>query len=164
MKTPQEFDHDLWTTSDGRFFVRVKATGDSVEVSVEVMRLLRAEEKRLRREITSDTSQEMPNRHVSLTYAIKHPLSLDAVSEGDTGTSTSWLASSCDIAGEVEAKIAEREFIASLTPHQAHVYRFCISGGMKKSEYAKKHGVSAASVTKTIRQIQAAAKKFLLRG
>ena len=48
-KTPIEFDYDLWTTEDGKCMVRVKITGEVTEVDRKVMRILRAEEKRLRR-------------------------------------------------------------------------------------------------------------------
>ena len=48
-KTPIEFDYDLWTTEDGKCMVRVKATGEVTEVDREVMKSLRAEEKKLRR-------------------------------------------------------------------------------------------------------------------
>ena len=48
-KTPIEFDYDLWTTEDGKCMVRVKRTGEVSEVDRKVMRILRAEEKRIRR-------------------------------------------------------------------------------------------------------------------
>ena len=48
-KTPKEFDYDLWTTEDGKCMVRIKATGEAVEVDRTVMQVLRSEEKRLRR-------------------------------------------------------------------------------------------------------------------
>ena len=49
MKTPIEFDYDLWTGEDGERMVRVKRTGEVCEVDADTFRLLRAEEKRLRR-------------------------------------------------------------------------------------------------------------------
>ena len=48
-KTPIAFDYDLWTTEDGKCMVRVKRTGEVSEVDRKVMRILRAEEKRIRR-------------------------------------------------------------------------------------------------------------------
>ena len=56
MKTPIEFDYDLWTTKDGKCMVRVKSTGETCEVSRETFRVLRAEEKRLRRSYTAAAS------------------------------------------------------------------------------------------------------------
>ena len=46
-KTPVEFDYDLWTTTDGKCMVRVKATGEVTEIDRKVMKILRTEEKRL---------------------------------------------------------------------------------------------------------------------
>ena len=46
-KTTIAFDYDLWTTEDGKCMVRVKRTGEVSEVDRKVMRILRAEEKRI---------------------------------------------------------------------------------------------------------------------
>jgi hypothetical protein len=51
-KTPIEFDYDLWTTEDGKCMARVKCTGEETEVDRSTMRILRAEEKKLRRSKT----------------------------------------------------------------------------------------------------------------
>ena len=57
-KTPIEFDYDLWTMEDGKCMVRVKATGEVTEVDREIMKALRAEEKKLRRSYGSDGNSE----------------------------------------------------------------------------------------------------------
>ena len=57
-KTPIEFDYDLWTTEDGKCMVRVKRTGEVSEVDREVMKVLRAEEKKLRRSYGADSTSE----------------------------------------------------------------------------------------------------------
>ena len=54
-KTPKEFDYDLWTTEEGKYMVRVKATGEVTEVGREVMKALRAEEKRMRRSFAAES-------------------------------------------------------------------------------------------------------------
>jgi len=54
MKSLKEFDYDIWTKEENgnkRCFARIKSTGEITEISIEVMRLLRNEEKKLRREI-----------------------------------------------------------------------------------------------------------------
>ena len=59
MYKSKEFDYDLWTTQEGgikRYWARVKATGEVAEISIEIMRCLRTEEKRIYREI--ETSQQ----------------------------------------------------------------------------------------------------------
>ncbi len=58
MKTPKEFDYDLWTTEDGKYMVRVKSTGEVTEVERDVMRVLRAEEKKMRRSFVSADTEE----------------------------------------------------------------------------------------------------------
>lgn len=66
-KTPVEFDYDLWTTEDGKCMVRVKATGETTEVDREVMKMLRNEEKKLRRSYDpsgSSASGEIGRAHV----------------------------------------------------------------------------------------------------
>ena len=53
MKTLCEFDYDLWAIVDNgkkRYFVRIKATGEETEITLDVMRLLLSQEKQMRRE------------------------------------------------------------------------------------------------------------------
>ena len=64
----------------------------------------------------------------------------------------------------VTTKLLEEAFLATLTPHQADVYHYCVAGRMGKSEYAALCGVSPASISKAIRKIQISAKKFFGRG
>lgn len=52
MQAVKEFDYHLWTTEENgikKYWVKVKETGEVTEVDVNVMRLLRREEKKLRR-------------------------------------------------------------------------------------------------------------------
>ena len=65
-KTPIAFDYDLWTTEDGKCMVRVKRTGEVSEVDRKVMRILRAEEKRIRRSYGSDNTSEDEDGALSL--------------------------------------------------------------------------------------------------
>ena len=74
-KTPVEFDYDLWTTEDGKCMVRVKNTGEVTEVDREVMKILRTEEKRLRRSYGFDNSSEDED---GVEYPSDAVLSLDA--------------------------------------------------------------------------------------
>ena len=50
MTTPKEFDYDLWTTEDGKCYMRVKRTGEQCEINRETMRLLQSEAKRIQRD------------------------------------------------------------------------------------------------------------------
>ena len=104
MKTPIEFDYDLWTTKDGKCMVRVKSTGETCEVSREAFRVLRAEEKRLRRSYTAAASDGDE----------AHPiLSLNVLPE-DSEKSPSWLTDHADFTDEVLTKMVIQEFRATL--------------------------------------------------
>ena len=37
MKTPKDFDYDIWKDDDGHYFIRVKRTGEVTRVSEEVV-------------------------------------------------------------------------------------------------------------------------------
>ena len=91
-KTPVAFDYDLWTTEDGKCMVRVKNTGEVSEVNRDVMRVLRAEEKRLRRSYGSDSTSEDEDSAEKSSDSV---LSLDAMPEDDV-KSSAWLADSRD--------------------------------------------------------------------
>lgn len=57
MKALKEFDYNLWTTEENgvkKYFVGVKATGEVTEVDAEVMKVLRNEEKKMRRHIEEE--------------------------------------------------------------------------------------------------------------
>lgn len=145
-KTPAEFEYDLWTTVDGKYMVRIKATGETIEVDHIVMRLLRAEEKRLRRAIKSD-SGSLSNMTV---------LSIDYLPE--ESQASNWLADTSNYSEDVLTNILEQALCDNLTPTQYAVYNSCILGGMSYKEYADQIGVSYQSIQNTIRLIQKKAK------
>ncbi len=157
MKTPKDFDYDLWTTKENLCMVRVKATGEECEVSRETFRLLRAEEERLKRK------QKRRNKEVFLEEKSSIILSVD-VEPGRQGVSSAWLVDTYDFVEEVITNQTFRLFFDSLTKRQQDVCRLCILAGVKKSDYAKYQGISPASVTKTVHQIQTKAKKFFGKG
>ena len=79
MKALKEFDYNLWTTEENgvkKYFVGVKATGEVTEVDAEVMKVLRNEEKKMR-------------RHIEEEGELGAPLSLDSA-VGDENNST-WM-------------------------------------------------------------------------
>ena len=97
-KTPVEFDYDLWTTEDGKCMVRVKLTGEVTEVDRDVMRILRSEEKKLRRSFTGSSSDEEENAEQSV-------LSLDSLPYDDV-KAAAWLADPHDLLNEVTMKLS----------------------------------------------------------
>jgi hypothetical protein len=152
-KTPIEFDYDLWTTEDGKCMVRVKLTGEVTEVDREVMKLLRVEEKRLRRSTQGVPIQSGDENEDRATI-----LSLDFVSyEGGEDMSPAWLEDPERTEDIVTTKIMEQEFVDSLTPVQRKVYFLCLRGGMSLSAYAKQNGLGLTSVRDTRDAIR---KKF----
>ena len=109
-KTPIEFDYDLWTTEDGKCMVRVKRTGEVSEVDRKVMRILRAEEKRIRRSYGSDSTSEDEDSAEKSSDSV---LSLDAMPEDDV-KSAAWLADSRDCMGhgKLHQKKTSRNFLS----------------------------------------------------
>ncbi len=150
-KTPVEFDYDLWTTEDGKCMVRVKITGEVTEVDREVMKMLRAEEKRIRRAMPA-TNEKGGDEPATL-------LSLDARPE-DENREAPWMEDPFDFTEEVAFKENERRFYASLTEIQREIYDWVIFGKIRPSQFAKSKGVSASSVSQHIRAIRKRAKKY----
>ena len=116
MKALKEFDYNLWTTEENgvkKYFVGVKATGEVTEVDAEVMKVLRNEEKKMR-------------RHIEEEGELGAPLSLDSA-VGDENNST-WMTDTYNLAEDVQTEIMEVNFIRSLSPLQKAVYRYCVKG------------------------------------
>jgi len=152
MKTPIEFDYDLWT-EDGRYMVRVKRTGEVCEVDQDTMRMLRAEEKRLRR--------SMRGAPVTGSDETRTVLSLDYVSENESeGMISAWLEDPRDFTCDFEYEAVVNEFRNLLTPNQEEVFSACILNEMTCKEYAQKKGIRSQSVQETIRYIKKKAEKF----
>ena len=152
-KTPAAFDYDLWTTEDGRYMVRIKATGEVTEVQRTVMQLLRTEEKRLRRGSRIPQDPDLGN---SSRPTI---LSLDVLPEDIA--SSQWMLDPKDYAEEISTQVLEDVLRKSLTPIQFSVYQACILNGISYKAYADRMGISYQSVQHTIRLIQKKAKKYL---
>ena len=85
--------------------VRVKKTGEVSEVNRDVMRVLRAEEKRIRRSYGSDSTSEDEDSAEKSSDSV---LSLDAMPEDDV-KSAAWLADSRDCMEELITALKEKE-------------------------------------------------------
>jgi len=147
-KTPIEFDYDLWTTEDGKCMVRVKRTGEVTEVDRKVMRMLRAEEKRIRRAMKEDDDDEDATL-----------LSLDTHPE-DENRESPWAEDPFDFTEEIAFREVERGFFASLTDIQKEIYTAVIVERVTPFHYAKSKGVSASSVSQQMKAIRNRAKKY----
>ena len=153
-KTPIEFDYDLWTTEDGKCMVRVKLTGEVTEIDREVMKVLRSEEKKLRRSYTgsnSDDTEEAEDKNSIL--------SLDALPDDDV-KAAAWLADPKDFTQDIMTELLEDEFMTMLTPREKDVYTFCVRNEGEQSEYASSSGLSISRVSKIMSAIRKKAKKF----
>ena len=154
-KTPLEFDYDLWTTEDGKCMVRIKEIGETCEVSRDIMRLLRSEEKKLRRAQAGIPVSGCPEEtRASL-------LSLDYVSMADAEEmSPAWLEAPSNLEEDVVTLILDEEFRKTLTPTQLDIYVACILNGISYKDYADKKGVAYQSIQKTIILIRKKAQNF----
>ena len=154
MKTPIEFDYDLWTTEDGKCMVRVKSTGEVTEVDRDVMRLLRAEEKKLRRSMTGVPISGCEDETATI-------LTLDYVSyQGGEDMTSGWLEDKSDFTEEILNRLVLSEFVKQLTPKQQKVFKACIVEGKSSYQYAKEAGIRQPSVFETLTLIRKKAKKF----
>ena len=156
MKTPIEFDYDLWTTEEGKCMVRVKLTGEVCEVSRETMRVLRNEEKKLRRSKTGVPIAGCEDEDETATL-----LSLDFVSVQDAEEmSPAWLEDHNDMETSVITQMLEEGLRRSLTRVQLDIFLNCLLGGISYKDYADKKGVSYQSVQQAIILIRKKAQKI----
>ena len=161
MKTPIEFDYDLWTTEEGKCMVRVKLTGEVCEVSRETMRVLRNEEKKLRRSKTGVPIAGCEDENENETATL---LSLDFVSMQDAEEmSPAWLEDSNDLEETVLTSVMEQEFRLLLSERQLEVYHYCLLGGMSMTDYSKARGIDVSTVFEAKRDVQKKAKIFFGR-
>ena len=158
-KTPIAFDYDLWTTEEGKCMVRVKRTGEVSEVDREVMKVLRAEEKKLRRSKTGVPIAGCEDEDETATI-----LSLDYVSVQDAEEmSPAWLEDPNDLEKTVLTSIMEQEFRLLLSERQLEVYLYCLLGGMSMTDYSKARGIDVSTVFEAKRDVQKKQKYFLER-
>ena len=139
MKTPKEFDYDLWIAEDGQYMVRVKATHEVCAVNQEVFRKLRAEEKKLRREMEGVPTRNIDENGKTIKAAM---LSIDFVNvQGGEDMDPSWLIDPFDLERDLLLQEAIRELRKQLTERQLEVFEVCILGGMSLREFARRKGV-----------------------
>ena len=147
-KTPIEFDYDLWTTEDGKCMVRVKRTGEVTEVDREVMKVLRAEEKKLRRSYTGGNSEDTDEAEDKNSI-----LSLDALPDDDV-KSSSWLADPRDFVKELETQMLIDDFRLTLSEIEQKVLDDCLLGGTTVREFSTANGLPKSSVWDIINSLR----------
>lgn len=142
----KKFDYDLWTTNDDgvkRYWVRIRATQEVVEVDLKTLRFLRAEEKKIYRAI----EEARNNAGTVLSYEVFE----------DVEVSGEWLIDEKDLETQVLMQSEIDAVVKTLTPKQFWVYKNCILEGMELREFARKNNLSYSTV-KDIRD--AIRKKF----
>lgn len=156
-KTPVEFDYDLWTTEDGKCMVRVKATGETTEVDREVMKMLRNEEKKLRRSYDTSGSSASEDGEETQSSAV---LSLDAVPEDDV-KSSGWLADKEDFTDGVLTKLVIQDFRATLNSIHLAIFDQCLLGDKTIRAFAEEYGLRKSTVWDIANALRKNCKKFL---
>jgi len=147
-KTPIEFDYDLWTTEDGKCMVRVKLTGEVCEVNRDAFRVLRAEEKKLRR--------SYPVRADDECDPCVKTLSLDVVTSDDVDEA-SWLEDKSDDISFMLTKICVDEVRLTLSPFQRDVFDTVMMDGVSIREFARVRKLHHKTVEEAVCAIR---KKF----
>ena len=80
----KEFEYDLWATEDGHYYARVKSTGEVSEISREIFRFLRCQEKEVyrRQELRkANDENKTTDESVKRKATVENPLSLDPMDE-----------------------------------------------------------------------------------
>ena len=142
MPKVKEFDYDLWTTvEDGEkhYWAKVRSTGEITEISHEVIKFLRAEEKKVYREIEFNRNSESV-------------LSLDELHADDE--EPSWFEDHGIGMSEMETPLIEEEFRKTLTPIQFEVYQKCMLEGCGIREFARKKNIDHKTIVRIVRSIR----------
>lgn len=147
MKTPEEFDYDLWTTEEDsvkHYWTRIKATGEVSEVSHEVMKYLRSLEAQIHRKLEAERERGGSD------------LSLDAVPTG--GSDSAWATDPKNMEEDVISCLVTEEFRDILTDKQRSLFDVRYAGDLNCSKFAKSHGLNHKTVLESVGAIQ---KKYI---
>ena len=162
MKSPKEFDYDLWIAEDGQYMVRVKATREECAVSQAVFRKLRAEEKKLRREMAGAPTWNVGVDGRTIRAAI---MSTDFVNvPDDAGSDPSWLIDPHDFEQDLLLRESIRELREQLTERQLEAFERCILGEMSTYALAKEKQVDHKAIWKSLDLIRKKFQKILVGG
>lgn len=159
MYKAKDFDYDLWTSPDGKCFVRVRSTGEVSEISEETMKFLRAEEKRLFREQELKKNLNSDDLRIKTKASICFPLSFDIYSDDENEDSV-WLKSNENIEEDQAAKDTEQQFLHTLTDYQREVFICVMKNGESQMSFAARHNITDRAVRRVIEKIQKKAKNF----
>ncbi len=134
--------------------MRIKATGEKTEVNHEVLKFLRAEEKRIRRNFCKNTIKSSENNDQRNTC-----ISLNA-SEIGNSDSCWWLADPRDYLDDADVRMLEQELKSKLTALQLELYEECIIEGKSLREFSREMGIDFKCAWRQQQSIQKKAKKI----
>lgn len=158
MRTPRDFDYDIWKDDNGYYYVRVKRTGETTRVSAEVVRELWRELYRMEKHRRDTTIAETDGSHHSRIYSLDS--GMDASEDLRTIQNEPWLISRNDPFADVETRLIEQDFMNLLTDKQRAVYRLHFKLGMTAAECAAHNHTSVRNVEKLISALRKKAKDF----
>ena len=158
MKTPKDFDYDIWKDDDGHYFIRVKRTGEITRVSEEVVRELWMELYRMDKYRKDTTITDADGSQHSRLFSLDD--SWAANPELRPTKNEPWLLSKENSFEDIELELLERDFLKMLTEKQRRVYHLRFVMGLTVSECAKRIGTNKANIDKHILRIRKKAKIF----
>ena len=158
MKTPKDFDYDIWKDDDGHYFIRVKRTGEVTRVSEEVVRELWMELYRMDKYRKDTTITEADGSQHSRLFSLDD--SWAANPELRPTKNEPWLLSKENSFEDIELEMLERDFLRMLPERQKIIYQLRFKQGFTLEECAARIGTSRRNVDSLIRKIRKKAKLF----
>ena len=158
MKTPKDFDYDIWKDDDGHYFIRVKRTGEATRVSEEVVRELWMELYRMDKYRKDTTITEADGSQHSRLFSLDD--SWAANPELRPTKNEPWLFSRENSFEDIELEMLERDFLRMLPERQKIIYQLRFKQGFTLEECAARIGTSRRNVDSLIRKIRKKAKLF----
>ena len=158
MKTPKDFDYDIWKDGDGHYFIRVKRTGEVTRVSEEVVRELWMELYRMDKYRKDTTITEADGSQHSRLFSLDD--SWAANPELRPTKNEPWLFSRENSFEDIELEMLERDFLRMLPERQKIIYQLRFKQGFTLEECAARIGTSRRNVDSLIRKIRKKAKLF----
>ena len=157
----KEFDYILWKDGEGRCFVKVKFTDEVTEVSEQVFKDLRNEEKRIYRELELKDKLYSEKEEERTKASVMFPTSYLSEIEVDENESESFvLEDMCNFEDEVICKDLEEKFLMLLTKTQKEVFIDVLLGGETQRDFAERKGLNKRAVNNRIEKIRKKAKNF----
>ena len=165
-----EFEYALWKDQEGRCFARIKGSESFCEISIETMKFLRREEKRLQREkelkkllTTTPADEDVPSDE-RIRAAVLYPISLSDNKAAEDRRESSWLESHESVEDTFLRRVFIQELLEVLSPQQRNVFCEIVLEGSTYQEYAEKSGISKSRVSVIMKTIRKKAKKIMEGG